>query len=57
MTLQSRDFQPLEVLEAVQLNKDLPSALKYLSHTCPICQEQVTFSKVRAAGSLAQSVR
>ncbi|CAL8277789.1 unnamed protein product [Lota lota] len=48
MTLQSQDFQPLEVLEAVQLNKDLPSALKYLSHTCPICQEQVTFSKIIA---------
>ncbi|KAJ3594499.1 hypothetical protein NHX12_003806 [Muraenolepis orangiensis] len=46
MTLQSRDFQPLEVLEAVRLNKDLASALKYLSHTCPICQEQVTFSKM-----------
>lgn len=45
MTMQSRQFQPLEALEAVQLCKDLASALKYLSHTCPICQEQVTFSK------------
>ena len=51
MTLQSQDFQPLDVLEAVKLNKDLPSALKYLSHSCPICEEQVTFSKVRPPGS------
>ncbi|CAL8313607.1 uncharacterized protein si:dkey-181m9.8 isoform X1 [Gadus morhua] len=48
MTLQSQNFQPLDVLEAVKLNKDLPSALKYLSHTCPICEEQVTFSKIIA---------
>ncbi|CAL8347779.1 unnamed protein product [Merluccius merluccius] len=46
MTLPGQDFKPLEVLEAVQHNKDLASALKYLSHTCPICQEQVTFSKI-----------
>jgi hypothetical protein len=55
MTLQSQNFQPLDVLEAVKLNKDLPSALKYLSHTCPICEEQVTFSKVRPPGLPGQS--
>ncbi|KAM9439170.1 uncharacterized protein Hap1MRO34_026512 isoform 2-T2 [Clarias gariepinus] len=39
-------FTPADVLEAVQACRDIPSALKYLSHVCPICQEQVSFSKM-----------
>ncbi|XP_060729774.1 uncharacterized protein si:dkey-181m9.8 isoform X1 [Tachysurus vachellii] len=39
-------FTPTDVLEAVQACRDIPSALKYLSHVCPICQEQVSFSKM-----------
>ncbi|MCI4390533.1 hypothetical protein PGIGA_G00123640 [Pangasianodon gigas] len=39
-------FTPADVLEAVQACRDIPSALKYLSHDCPICQEQASFSKM-----------
>lgn len=46
-SLPGRSFTLGDVLEAVQLNRDFPSALRFLSHSCPICQEQVTFSKVR----------
>ncbi|KAL2097567.1 hypothetical protein ACEWY4_006774 [Coilia grayii] len=46
LTMEGRDFSPTDVLEAVQACRDLPSALKYLSHECPICQEQVCFSKI-----------
>ncbi|XP_076023798.1 E3 ubiquitin-protein ligase RNF31 isoform X2 [Genypterus blacodes] len=41
-----QNFNTADVLEAVQLNRDFPSALKFLSHSCPICQEQVSFSKI-----------
>ncbi|TKS79213.1 E3 ubiquitin-protein ligase RNF31 [Collichthys lucidus] len=46
MTMEGRSFSPCDVIEAVQLNRDFPSALKFLTHSCPICQEQVTFSKI-----------
>ncbi|XP_030630408.1 uncharacterized protein LOC115812065 [Chanos chanos] len=46
MSLEGRSFSPAEVLEAVQACRDLPSALKFLCHECPICQEQVSFSKM-----------
>lgn len=46
MTMEGRNFSPADVLEAVQINRDFPSALKFLSHNCPICQEQVSFSKI-----------
>ncbi|XP_076838342.1 uncharacterized protein LOC143483387 isoform X2 [Brachyhypopomus gauderio] len=39
-------FSPADVLEAVQACRDVPAALKYLSHDCPICQERVSFSKM-----------
>ncbi|XP_035384212.1 uncharacterized protein si:dkey-181m9.8 [Electrophorus electricus] len=39
-------FSPADVSEAVQACRDVPSALKYLSHDCPICQERVSFSKM-----------
>ncbi|XP_030016247.1 E3 ubiquitin-protein ligase RNF31-like isoform X1 [Sphaeramia orbicularis] len=39
-------FSTTDVLEAVHLNRDYPSALKFLTYSCPICQEQVSFSKV-----------
>ncbi|XP_071770167.2 E3 ubiquitin-protein ligase RNF31 [Centroberyx gerrardi] len=46
VALEGRSFNPTDALEAVQLNKDLPSALKFLTHNCPICQDQVSFSKI-----------
>lgn len=47
MEMEDQKFSPTDVIEAVQLTKDLPSALRFLNHCCPICQDQVTFSKVR----------
>ncbi|XP_049455239.1 E3 ubiquitin-protein ligase RNF31 isoform X3 [Epinephelus fuscoguttatus] len=49
MTMEGRSFSPGDVMEAVQLNRDFPLALKFLTHSCPICQEQVSFSKRRAS--------
>uniref|UniRef100_A0A8C3A3Y2 Si:dkey-181m9.8 n=1 Tax=Cyclopterus lumpus TaxID=8103 RepID=A0A8C3A3Y2_CYCLU len=46
VTLEGRSFSPTDVMEAVQLSRDLPSALRFLTHSCPICQEQVSFSKI-----------
>ena len=46
LSLEGRSFSQADVEEAVQSCRDLPSALKYLSHECPICREQVSFSKV-----------
>ncbi|XP_074505872.1 E3 ubiquitin-protein ligase RNF31 [Sebastes fasciatus] len=46
VTMEGRGFSPSEVMEAVQLSRDFPSALKFLTHSCPICQEQVSFSKI-----------
>uniref|UniRef100_A0A3B4Y4N1 Si:dkey-181m9.8 n=1 Tax=Seriola lalandi dorsalis TaxID=1841481 RepID=A0A3B4Y4N1_SERLL len=46
MRMKGRSFSPSDVMEAVQLNRDLPSALRFLTHSCPICQDQVTFSKM-----------
>ncbi|XP_008302095.1 E3 ubiquitin-protein ligase RNF31 isoform X2 [Stegastes partitus] len=46
MAMEGRSFIPADAMEAVQLNRDLPSALRFLSHSCPICQEQVSFSKI-----------
>ncbi|XP_067329876.1 E3 ubiquitin-protein ligase RNF31 isoform X3 [Channa argus] len=46
MTMEGRSFSPGDVMEAVQLNRDFLSALRFLTHSCPICQDQVTFSKI-----------
>ncbi|XP_022534877.2 uncharacterized protein si:dkey-181m9.8 isoform X1 [Astyanax mexicanus] len=46
LSLGDCNFNPADVLEAVQACRDLPSALKYLSHDCPICQEQMSFGKM-----------
>ncbi|XP_037314664.2 E3 ubiquitin-protein ligase RNF31-like isoform X2 [Pungitius pungitius] len=46
VTMEGRAFSPSDVMEAVQLSKDLPAALRFLTHSCPICQEQVSFSKI-----------
>ncbi|XP_054452609.1 E3 ubiquitin-protein ligase RNF31 isoform X2 [Anoplopoma fimbria] len=46
VTMEGRGFSPSDVMEAVQLSRDLPSALKFLTHSCPFCQEQVSFSKI-----------
>ncbi|KAI9540676.1 hypothetical protein NQZ68_038726 [Dissostichus eleginoides] len=43
---EGRGFRPADVFEAVQLSPDYPSALRFLTHCCPLCQEQVTFSKI-----------
>lgn len=46
MSTEGRSFTATDAMEAVQHSRDLPSALKFLSHCCPICQEQVSFSKI-----------
>ncbi|XP_061111564.1 uncharacterized protein si:dkey-181m9.8 isoform X2 [Conger conger] len=46
LSLEGRSFSPEEALEAAQSCRDLASALRYLSHECPICREQVSFSKI-----------
>ncbi|XP_028297196.1 E3 ubiquitin-protein ligase RNF31 isoform X2 [Gouania willdenowi] len=46
MTKKEHKFCPADVMEAVQLNRDYPSALRFLTHNCPICQEEVSFSKI-----------
>lgn len=46
MSMPDHSFALGDVLEAVQLNRDFPSALRFLCHSCPICQEQVSFSQV-----------
>ncbi|XP_068565391.1 E3 ubiquitin-protein ligase RNF31 [Cebidichthys violaceus] len=46
VTMEGRSFSPSDVMEAIQLSKDLPSALRFLTHSCPICQDQVSFSKI-----------
>ncbi|XP_051990618.1 E3 ubiquitin-protein ligase RNF31-like isoform X2 [Xyrauchen texanus] len=46
LSLEQCRFSPTDVLEAVQSCRDLESALKYLSHDCPICQEQVSFNRM-----------
>ncbi|XP_041847962.1 E3 ubiquitin-protein ligase RNF31-like isoform X2 [Melanotaenia boesemani] len=46
MTMEGRSFNTTDVIEAVQLNRDLKSALRFLTHTCPICHDQVSFSKI-----------
>ncbi|KAJ8272732.1 hypothetical protein GJAV_G00092810 [Gymnothorax javanicus] len=46
VSMEGRSFTQEDVLEAVQSCRDLPSALRYLSHECPICREQRSFSKM-----------
>uniref|UniRef100_A0A8D0AQR1 Si:dkey-181m9.8 n=1 Tax=Sander lucioperca TaxID=283035 RepID=A0A8D0AQR1_SANLU len=46
VTLEGRGFSPDDVMEAVRLSRDFPSALRFLSHCCPLCQDQVSFSKI-----------
>ncbi|KAM4551360.1 E3 ubiquitin-protein ligase RNF31 [Odontesthes bonariensis] len=46
MMLKGRSFSSADVIEAVRLNRDFPSALRFLTHTCPICRDQVSFSKI-----------
>ncbi|XP_034039053.1 E3 ubiquitin-protein ligase RNF31 isoform X2 [Thalassophryne amazonica] len=46
LSFEGKNFSTDDVLQAVQLNKDVSSALKFLTHTCPICQDQVSFAKI-----------
>ncbi|TRY84160.1 hypothetical protein DNTS_026055, partial [Danionella cerebrum] len=46
LSLEGCSFSSSDVVEAVQSCRDLPSALKYLCHDCPICQEQVSFNRM-----------
>ncbi|XP_039610271.1 E3 ubiquitin-protein ligase lubel-like isoform X2 [Polypterus senegalus] len=46
LTLEERSFTVEDIIEAIEYNKDYESALKYLSHECPICNNQVSFSKI-----------
>ncbi|KAK7877618.1 hypothetical protein WMY93_031630 [Mugilogobius chulae] len=43
---EGRGYSTAELLEAVRLNDDLSSAQRFLNHQCPVCQEQVSFSKM-----------
>ncbi|XP_047224334.1 E3 ubiquitin-protein ligase RNF31 isoform X3 [Girardinichthys multiradiatus] len=52
ISMNGRSFNPDDVIEAVQHNQDFPSALKFLTHTCPICHDQVSFSKERSVDQL-----
>uniref|UniRef100_W5N311 Si:dkey-181m9.8 n=1 Tax=Lepisosteus oculatus TaxID=7918 RepID=W5N311_LEPOC len=45
LTLDGRSFSVEDVMEAVQSSRDYDSALRYLSHECPICSDQVSFNK------------
>uniref|UniRef100_UPI00398E6ACD uncharacterized protein isoform X5 n=1 Tax=Pristiophorus japonicus TaxID=55135 RepID=UPI00398E6ACD len=40
------NFSVEEVMEVVQSGLNYESALRYLSHECPICSEQVSFNKI-----------
>lgn len=55
LTLEGRSFSPDDIMEAVQLSTDFPSALRFLTHCCPLCQDQVSFSKVTANQRAAAS--
>ncbi|MBN3321149.1 RNF31 ligase, partial [Atractosteus spatula] len=46
LTLDGRSFSVEDVMEAVQSSRDYDSALRYLSHECPICSDQVSFNKI-----------
>ncbi|XP_061589057.1 E3 ubiquitin-protein ligase RNF31 isoform X2 [Cololabis saira] len=46
MMMQGQSFNHADVMEAVQLNRDLTSALRFLTHRCPICHDQVSFSRI-----------
>ncbi|XP_043544110.1 uncharacterized protein si:dkey-181m9.8 isoform X2 [Chiloscyllium plagiosum] len=46
MSIQDNNFTAEDVMEAVESGLNFESALRYLSHECPICGEHVTFSKV-----------
>ncbi|XP_072318306.1 E3 ubiquitin-protein ligase lubel isoform X2 [Eucyclogobius newberryi] len=43
---EGRSYSTGELLEAVRLNEDLASVQRFLNHLCPVCQEQVSFSKM-----------
>ncbi|XP_067831514.1 uncharacterized protein si:dkey-181m9.8 isoform X2 [Heptranchias perlo] len=46
LSLQDQNFNAEDVMEVVQSGLNYESALRYLSHECPICREQVSFSKI-----------
>ncbi|XP_078072185.1 uncharacterized protein LOC144495711 [Mustelus asterias] len=46
LSLQDQNFNAEDVLEVVQSDLNYESALRYLSHECPICRERVSFSKI-----------
>ncbi|GCB69913.1 uncharacterized protein [Scyliorhinus torazame] len=46
LSLQDQNFSTEDVMEAVQSGLNYESALRYLSHECPICSEHVSFSKI-----------
>ncbi|XP_064409832.1 uncharacterized protein SI:DKEY-181M9.8 isoform X2 [Latimeria chalumnae] len=46
LSLKEKSFSIEDVVEAVQSSRDYESALRYLSHECPICSEQVSFNKM-----------
>ncbi|XP_032875472.1 E3 ubiquitin-protein ligase RNF31 isoform X2 [Amblyraja radiata] len=46
LSTDDQNFSAEDVMEVVQSGLNYESALRYLSHECPICSEQVSFSRV-----------
>ncbi|XP_067887783.1 E3 ubiquitin-protein ligase lubel [Heterodontus francisci] len=46
LSLQDQNFNADDVMEVVHSGLNYESALRYLSHECPICREHVSFSKI-----------
>ncbi|XP_078396775.1 uncharacterized protein LOC144679827 isoform X1 [Cetorhinus maximus] len=46
LSLQDQNFNAEDVMEVVQSGLNYESALRYLSHECPICSDHVSFSKI-----------
>ncbi|XP_043945300.1 E3 ubiquitin-protein ligase RNF31-like isoform X2 [Protopterus annectens] len=46
INIEERHFSLEEAAEAARSSIDFDSALRYLSHECPICNEQVSFNKI-----------
>ncbi|XP_051879049.1 E3 ubiquitin-protein ligase RNF31-like isoform X2 [Pristis pectinata] len=46
LSTEDQNFSVEDVMEVVQSGLNYESALRYLSHECPICSEHVSFSRV-----------
>ncbi|XP_042187877.1 uncharacterized protein si:dkey-181m9.8 isoform X3 [Callorhinchus milii] len=46
VNLEDQNFNVEDVIEAVKSSLDYDSALRFLSHECPICSDNVSFNKI-----------